>query len=91
MLGSDSCSLNSARAASTAWLSGLAAAIVRNQTGARLSGSSTPDSSSSGNVNMLSSGASASSLRVASASAYEMEAISSPSRASRPSTTSRTA
>src|SRR5690348_11879566 len=82
MLGSVKRSLKIAREASTAYASGLAAAIARSQSGANDSGSSTPESSSSGSDAEKISGAYESSLPSHSATAYETGVIMRPSSAS---------
>ena len=74
--------LNSARAASVAWVSGLRLLRNRSQSGASAIGSRIPDSRSSGITRLWTSGANASSLLRISAAAYDSGATTSPMSAS---------
>ena len=77
--------LNRARAASTAWVSGLSVERVCSQSGASAMGSMIPDSRSSGREMACAMGASASSLLVTSPSVYDRSEKVRPTRATMPS------
>ena len=83
--GSSHRPLNRARAASTAWVSGLSDDRVWSQSGASVIGSKIPDSRSSGRATPWTIGASASSLLITSARVYDSSANVSPTRATMPS------
>ena len=85
--GDENSALNSARIASVAWYSGLSDAIVRSHSGANDIGSITPDRSRSGSAIAWVSGASASSLPMTRAIAYEIGPSIRPMSASSPNAT----